>query len=51
MWEEDQPQVDHVIFPVAKRIILLAIRDVLVNLGCKLLVTPSYICYCQLLVT
>ena len=32
-WEEVKPQVDHVIFPDGKRIILLA-RGRLVNLGC-----------------
>ena len=32
-WEEIKPQVDHVIFPDGKRIILLA-RGRLVNLGC-----------------
>jgi adenosylhomocysteinase len=32
-WEEIKPQVDHVIFPDAKRIILLA-KGRLVNLGC-----------------
>ena len=40
-WEEIKPQVDHVIFPDGKRIILLA-KGRLVNLGC---VTgyPSYV--------
>ena len=32
-WEEIKPQVDHVIFPNGKRIILLA-KGRLVNLGC-----------------
>jgi adenosylhomocysteinase len=32
-WEEIKPQVDHVIFPTGRRIILLA-RGRLVNLGC-----------------
>ena len=32
-WEEIKPQVDHVIFPVGKRIIMLA-KGRLVNLGC-----------------
>ena len=32
-WEEVKPQVDHVIFPDGKRIILLA-KGRLVNLGC-----------------
>ena len=32
-WEEIKPQVDHVIFPGGKRIILLA-KGRLVNLGC-----------------
>jgi adenosylhomocysteinase len=32
-WEEIKPQVDHVIFPDGKRIILLA-KGRLVNLGC-----------------
>jgi adenosylhomocysteinase len=32
-WEEIKPQVDHIIFPDGKRIILLA-RGRLVNLGC-----------------
>jgi adenosylhomocysteinase len=32
-WEEIKPQVDHVIWPTGKRIILLA-RGRLVNLGC-----------------
>lgn len=33
IWEEIKPQVDHVIFPDGKRIILLA-KGRLVNLGC-----------------
>jgi adenosylhomocysteinase len=33
VWEEIKPQVDHVIFPTGKRIILLA-KGRLVNLGC-----------------
>jgi len=32
-WEEIKPQVDHIIFPDGKRIILLA-KGRLVNLGC-----------------
>jgi adenosylhomocysteinase len=32
-WEEIKPQVDHIIFPDRKRIILLA-KGRLVNLGC-----------------
>src|SRR5262249_30610229 len=32
-WEEIKPQVDHVIFPDGKRVILLA-KGRLVNLGC-----------------
>ena len=32
-WEEIKPQVDHVVFPDGKRIILLA-KGRLVNLGC-----------------
>ena len=40
-WEEIKPQVDHVIFPDGKRIILLA-RGRLVNLGCAT-GHPSYV--------
>jgi adenosylhomocysteinase len=40
-WEEIKPQVDHVIFPDGKRIILLA-RGRLVNLGCAM-GHPSYV--------
>jgi adenosylhomocysteinase len=40
-WEEIKPQVDHVIFPNGKRIILLA-RGRLVNLGCAT-GHPSYV--------
>jgi adenosylhomocysteinase len=40
-WEEIKPQVDHVIFPAGKRIILLA-RGRLVNLGCGT-GHPSYV--------
>jgi len=40
-WEEIKPQVDHVIFPDAKRIILLA-QGRLVNLGCAT-GHPSYV--------
>ncbi len=40
-WEEIKPQVDHVIFPNQKRIILLA-RGRLVNLGCGT-GHPSYV--------
>ncbi|HUN26652.1 MAG TPA: adenosylhomocysteinase [Steroidobacteraceae bacterium] len=40
-WEEIKPQVDHVIFPDAKRIILLA-KGRLVNLGCAM-GHPSYV--------
>jgi adenosylhomocysteinase len=40
-WEEIKPQVDHVIFPQGKRIILLA-RGRLVNLGCGT-GHPSYV--------
>ena len=40
-WEEIKPQVDHVIFPDGKRIILLA-RGRLVNLGCGT-GHPSYV--------
>ncbi|MFM8273434.1 MAG: adenosylhomocysteinase, partial [Gemmata sp.] len=40
-WEEIKPQVDHVIFPDAKRIILLA-KGRLVNLGCGT-GHPSYV--------
>src|SRR5438046_585709 len=40
-WEEIKPQVDHVIFPDGKRIILLAKRR-LVNLGCGT-GHPSYV--------
>ncbi|MFM8622196.1 MAG: adenosylhomocysteinase [Holophagaceae bacterium] len=40
-WEEIKPQVDHVIFPNGKRIILLA-RGRLVNLGCGT-GHPSYV--------
>ena len=38
-WEEIKPQVDHVIFPDGKRIILLA-KGRLVNLGCGTVATP-----------
>jgi len=41
IWEEIKPQVDHVIFPDGKRIILLA-RGRLVNLGCGT-GHPSYV--------
>ncbi|MCQ1551236.1 MAG: adenosylhomocysteinase [Candidatus Accumulibacter phosphatis] len=41
VWEEIKPQVDHVIFPDGKRIILLA-RGRLVNLGCGT-GHPSYV--------
>ena len=41
-WEEIKPQVDHVIFPDKKRIILLA-KGRLVNLGCGT-GHPSYVC-------
>jgi len=40
-WEEIKPQVDHVIFPDGKRLILLA-RGRLVNLGCAT-GHPSYV--------
>ena len=40
-WEESKPQVDHVIFPDGKRIILLA-KGRLVNLGCGT-GHPSYV--------
>jgi adenosylhomocysteinase len=40
-WEEIKPQVDHVIFPDKKRIILLA-KGRLVNLGCAT-GHPSYV--------
>jgi adenosylhomocysteinase len=40
-WEEIKPQVDHVIFPNGKRIILLA-KGRLVNLGCGT-GHPSYV--------
>jgi adenosylhomocysteinase len=40
-WEEIKPQVDHVIFPDGKRIILLA-QGRLVNLGCGT-GHPSYV--------
>jgi adenosylhomocysteinase len=40
-WEEIKPQVDHVIFPNGKRIIMLA-RGRLVNLGCAT-GHPSYV--------
>jgi adenosylhomocysteinase len=40
-WEEIKPQVDHVIFPDGKRILLLA-RGRLVNLGCAT-GHPSYV--------
>jgi len=40
-WEEIKPQVDHVIWPTGKRIILLA-RGRLVNLGCAT-GHPSYV--------
>ncbi len=40
-WEEIKPQVDHVIFPDGKRIILLA-KGRLVNLGCAT-GRPSYV--------
>ena len=40
-WEEIKPQVDHVIFPDGKRIILLA-KGRLVNLGCAM-GHPSYV--------
>jgi adenosylhomocysteinase len=40
-WEEIKPQVDHVVFPDGKRIILLA-RGRLVNLGCGT-GHPSYV--------
>ena len=41
LWEEIKPQVDHVIFPDGKRIILLA-KGRLVNLGCAT-GHPSYV--------
>jgi adenosylhomocysteinase len=41
VWEEIKPQVDHVIWPTGKRIILLA-RGRLVNLGCAT-GHPSYV--------
>jgi adenosylhomocysteinase len=41
VWEEIKPQVDHVIFPDGKRIILLA-KGRLVNLGCGT-GHPSYV--------
>jgi adenosylhomocysteinase len=40
-WEEIKPQVDHVIFPDGKRVILLA-KGRLVNLGCGT-GHPSYV--------
>jgi adenosylhomocysteinase len=40
-WEEIKPQVDHIIFPDGKRIILLA-KGRLVNLGCAM-GHPSYV--------
>jgi adenosylhomocysteinase len=40
-WEEIKPQVDHVVFPNGKRIILLA-KGRLVNLGCAT-GHPSYV--------
>jgi adenosylhomocysteinase len=40
-WEEIKPQVDHIIFPDGKRIILLA-KGRLVNLGCAT-GHPSYV--------
>jgi adenosylhomocysteinase len=40
-WDEIKPQVDHIIFPDGKRIILLA-RGRLVNLGCGT-GHPSYV--------
>ena len=40
-WEEIKPQVDHIIFPDNKRIILLA-KGRLVNLGCAT-GHPSYV--------
>ena len=40
-WEEIKPQVDHIIFPGGKRIILLA-KGRLVNLGCAM-GHPSYV--------
>jgi adenosylhomocysteinase len=40
-WEEIKPQVDHVIFPDGKRLILLA-KGRLVNLGCAT-GHPSYV--------
>jgi adenosylhomocysteinase len=40
-WEEIKPQVDHVIFPTGRRIILLA-KGRLVNLGCAT-GHPSYV--------
>jgi adenosylhomocysteinase len=40
-WEEIKPQVDHIIFPDGKRVILLA-RGRLVNLGCAT-GHPSYV--------
>ena len=40
-WEEIKPQVDHVIFPDGKRIIMLA-KGRLVNLGCAT-GHPSYV--------
>jgi adenosylhomocysteinase len=40
-WEEIKPQVDHIIFPDKKRIILLA-KGRLVNLGCAT-GHPSYV--------
>jgi len=41
LWDEIKPQVDHVIFPDGKRIILLA-KGRLVNLGCAT-GHPSYV--------
>jgi adenosylhomocysteinase len=41
VWEEIKPQVDHVIFPDGKRIIILA-KGRLVNLGCAT-GHPSYV--------
>src|SRR5690606_42064528 len=40
-WEEIKPQVDHVIFPESKRIIMLS-KGRLVNLGCAT-GHPSYV--------
>ncbi len=44
-WEEIKPQVDHVIFPDGKRIIVLA-RGRLVNLGCAT-GHPSFVMSCS----